>query len=488
MSRKLILFFGVLLRMSKVRTRFAPAPTGIMHIGNIRTALLNYIFTQQYQGACILRIEDTDEKRNIDPQADQLIQHLTWMQLSFQEGPHVGGPYAPYFQSQRQPIYEQYLKTLQEKNLIYRCFASPEELETKRQRQLAMKQPPRYDRAYANLTPEQIQAYLDAKTPFVWRLRIDSNKLVSFADLARGTLTFDLKNFSDFPLTRQDGSFTFIFANCIDDIEMKISHVFRGEEHLSNTVHQIVLYQLLQAPLPIFWHTPILFNTNGKKLSKRDRGFSLEDLKNQGFLPEAINNYLMLIGNSFAHEIMSLEEITKNYNFNNLSTAGQAKYDIEKLLWVNHKWISKYNAKKLLELCLPFLEQAYPQTIKNISTEKLQYLLSKIQTDLHTLAEIVPALKFYFKYEQIHATLLASILPETQVVLFLEQVKQDIQQAVSEADFVQKCKQNKPALIASKEYWGALRFILTGSQIGLAIHDIVEGLGLEVARTRILNV
>ena len=477
MNRKIITIFGVLLRMSTVRTRFAPAPTGTMHIGNIRTALLNYMFSRQHNGVCVLRIEDTDDKRNIDPQATQLMSHLNWMHLSFQEGPATGGPYAPYFQSQRQDIYERYLKILEEKNLIYRCFATPEELETKRQRQLAMKQPPRYDRAYANLSQDQIQKYLDAGTPFIWRLRIDSNKLVSFTDLARGTISFDLKNFSDFPLTRQDGSFTFIFANCIDDIEMKITHVFRGEEHLSNTVHQFVLYQALNAPVPLFWHTPILFNTTGKKLSKRDRGFSLEDLK---------NNYLMLIGNSFAQEIMTLDEIIKIYDFNNLSTAGQAKYDIEKLVWVNHKWISKYDSRKLTELCIPFLKQAYD--LSNLNFDQLHTLIAKIQTDLHTLAESVSALKFYFAYTQIAAQDLTEVLSQENISIFVDQLKKDVQESTSEEEFVQKCKTNKPASIGSKEYWGALRLAITGSAKGIGFNDLVGILGLQKVRNRIINI
>ena len=486
MNKKIITIFGVLLRMSTVRTRFAPAPTGIMHIGNIRTALLNFIFSRQHNGVCVLRIEDTDAKRNIDPQATQLMNHLSWMHLSFEEGPATGGPYAPYFQSQRHTIYERYLKVLEEKNLIYRCFASPEELETKRQRQLAMKQPPRYDRAYANLSQEQIQKYLDANTPFIWRLRIDSNKLVSFTDLARGTVSFDLKNFSDFPLTREDGSFTFIFANCIDDIEMKITHVFRGEEHLSNTVLQFVLYQAFNAPIPLFWHTPILFNTTGKKLSKRDRGFSLDDLKNQGFLPEAINNYLMLIGNSFAQEIMTLEEIIKIYDFKNLSTAGQAKYDIEKLVWVNHKWISKYDSKKLTELCRPFLEEAYD--ISHISFESLHTLITKVQTDLHTLVESVSALKFCFAYTQTSATDLEQVLQKESVSIFLDQLKKDAEESTTAEEFVQKCKSNKPTSIGSKEYWGALRLTITGSSTGIGFNDLVGILGLETVKNRIFNI
>jgi len=251
-------------------------------------------------------------------------------------------------------------------------------------------------------------------------------------------------------------------------------------------VLQFVLYKALNAPIPLFWHTPILFNTTGKKLSKRDRGFSLEDLKNQGFLPEAINNYLILIGNSFAQEIMTLDEIIKNYNFDNLSTAGQAKYDIEKLVWVNHKWISKYDSKKLTELCRPFLEQAYD--LSSVNFEQLHTLIAKIQTDLHTLAESVSALKFYFAYTQISAQDLEEILPQESISLFVDQLKKDAQESTTEDEFVQKCKTHKPASIGSKEYWGALRLAITGSAKGIGFNDLVGILGLQNVKTRIINI
>ena len=291
--------------MNTCRVRFAPSPTGIMHIGNVRTALLNYLFALKNNGTFILRVEDTDQERNIDPQIS-IFNHLTWLGLHYQEGPGIGGQYGPYFQSQRNAIYQEHLEKLQAGNFVYRCFCTQEQLEAKRNRQIALKNPPRYDKTCLKLSAAEIQTKLEQNVPFFWRMKIDETKTMQFKDLGHGTLHFDLKNFSDFAISRTDGSFTFMFANCIDDITMQISHILRGEDHLTNTVGQLTIMQALGHTFPIFWHLPILCNTTGKKLSKRDQGFSLEDLKNEGFLPQAILNYLGIIGASFEKEILTL--------------------------------------------------------------------------------------------------------------------------------------------------------------------------------------
>ena len=229
-------------------------------------------------GVTVLRIEDTDPERNFDPGAKEIIATLNWLGLTFDEGPH--------FQSERTKIYQEKLKELEEKNLIYRCFCTPEELEEKKQRQIALKKPPRYDRTCRNLSPEQIKKNLDEGKPFIWRFKMNPEESIEFNDLARGKLHFELTNFTDFPITRQNGTFTFIFANAIDDMLMNITYVLRGDDHLTNTVNQVAIYQAFDAAKPTFWHLPILCNKDGKKLSKRDFGFSLEDLKNAGYLPQ----------------------------------------------------------------------------------------------------------------------------------------------------------------------------------------------------------
>lgn len=459
--------------MKNVRTRFAPSPTGIMHIGNIRAALLNYLFAQKQHGTFVLRIEDTDQKRNFDPGAVHIQEHLSWLGLTPDEGPKSGGPYTPYFQSQRHDIYQKNLQFLIDAHVTYRCFCTPEELDAKRQRQIALKKPPRYDGTCTKLSQDVIQKNLDAQKPFVWRVKIDSTQQLSFTDLARGPLTFDLKNFSDFPITREDGSFTFVFANCVDDFEMKMSHVFRGEDHLTNTVSQVVLLQAFNKPIPIFWHLPIMCNLEGKKLSKRDRGFSLEDLMNAGFLPEAICNYLGIIGGSFEQEILTLSELAKAYNFENLHSTSQMRYDLDKLTWINHKWIAQYDIEKLTNLCKPYLQEAYD--LSKISDSSLQILVQSVKTDIHTLLDITKLLKFYFNKPVVTKEELTTIIPAEKLPSLQEILSTSHE---SWADFsTHIATQAKLKNITSKELYSSIRLLLTGSPTGLQIKDLFESLG-----------
>ena len=463
--------------MKPVRTRFAPSPTGIMHIGNVRAALLNYLFAKKNSGTFALRIEDTDQQRNILDGTHHIVRHLKWLGLTYTEGPEVGGNFGPYFQSQRHDLYKKHLQKLHEGNFIYRCFCNPEELEVRRNRQIAMKKPPRYEGTCLKLSQNDIQQKIDSKTPFIWRMKIDSSKKISFKDLARGVLEFDLQHFSDFPLTREDGTFTFIFANCIDDCEMEMTHVFRGEEHLSNTVSQAVLYQALSAPAPIFWHLPILCNQEGKKLSKRDKGFSLDDVENQGFLPETVCNYLGILGASFEKEILSLDELAQAFKFDHLHGASQIRYDIEKLKWMNHKWIAAYDLEKLVALCKPFLAQAYD--LSSVSDQTLTMLIKSIQTDMHTLVDSVELLKFYFQqpvasYETVSIFISAENFEELCMILKQEPTTN------SWDLFLASIKPKvKEAGISDKEMFGVVRTLLTGAPKGMQMLDLFVCLGAQ---------
>ena len=428
------------MSVSSPRVRFAPSPTGIMHIGNIRTALLNFLFARQKNGTFVIRIEDTDPQRNFDPGAKIILSDLAWLHISFDEGPEKGGLYAPYFQSERLLLYQQNLEKLKSKGLVYPCFCSEEELEKKRDRQIALKMPPRYDRTCLRLTKEEIKSRLDQNLPHIWRFKINHDVTIQIHDLARGIITFDMQHFSDFPLTRADGSFTFMFANFVDDMLMKITHVFRGEDHQSNTAGQAALYQAFGAPLPVFWHMPMLCNIDGKKLSKRDFGFSLHDLRNAGYLSEAINNYLAILGSSYEQEIMNLEELTKAFNFEQTHASGNIKYDVEKLRWVNHQWIQKLDLIELAQRIKPFLVAAYPAAEK-INAKKLAELLQILKTDLYTLADAVQVLKFYFVVPDISpAAIEACVSPENLAPLkqFIQEILPTIN--TSEA-FVTSLKQ-----------------------------------------------
>lgn len=470
---------------SAIRVRFAPSPTGIMHIGNIRAALLNYLFAHQKQGTFILRIEDTDTARNFDPGAKIIIADLTWLSLTYDEGPAKGGPDVPYFQSERQNLYKKELQKLIDKKFVYQCFCTEEELEKKRDRQRALKMPPRYDRTCYNLTKEELQKRINQKIPFVWRFYLDHAQTIHITDLARGTVTFELKNFSDFPLTRSDGTFTFMFANFVDDLLMKITHVFRGEDHLSNTAGQAALYQAFKAPLPIFWHLPMICNIDGSKLSKRDFGFSLHDLRDAGFLPQAINNYLAIIGGSYEHEIMDIQELIHTIKFDPPSTAGIIKYDVEKLRWVNHQWINRLSPEELTKVALPFLNTAHPAVTK-LDIKKLTTMLQIIKTDLYTLKDASTALSFYFEKPKMSPSSFDAVISPDHQKALLTLIKQNLGSIENAHTFIDALKEGaKQAKIPIKELFWFLRLALMGNVNGPSIHDLMTILGSSESKERI---
>lgn len=474
---------------SHVRVRFAPAPTGLMHLGNVRAALMNYLFAQQQQGTFVLRIEDTDFERNFDPGAQHIIHDLRWLGLIYDEGPQKEGFYGPYFQSQRTDLYREQLHYLQARGYAYRCFCTHEELEKKRVRQIALKQAPRYDRTCLKRSEIEINALLRENTPFIWRMNLGQNESVTIIDLGHGTMTFDLNHFSDFSLTRQDGSVTFMLANCIDDIAMKITHVFRGEDHLTNTAGQAALYKAFEASLPVYWHMPILCNVDGKKLSKRDFGFSLNDLRTAGFLPEAICNYLGIIGGkSFEHEIMSLEELTHAVSFENIHTSGHVKYDVEKLRWVNHKWINRYSLDHLATMVWPFLINQFPN-LEAVSPETFKMLLQAVRAEVHTLDEFGTALAFYFVKPEITKKDLEAYVSSEYVDKIAALVKAHVHEISDGNAFLQSLKTAaKAENIPFKSLFTALRLMFTGKPVGPGIDELITMLGVQEAQQRIEKV
>lgn len=474
---------------SSTRVRFAPSPTGMMHLGNVRAALLNYLFAKQKNGAFILRIEDTDAQRNFDQGAVQIIADLHWLVLHYTEGPIIGGPHVPYFQSQRSHLYKAKVEELASKGLVYRCFCTAEELEAKRQRQIALKKAPRYDRACLKLTEQEVIECLTKNVPYIWRVKVEEKGTIEIQDLAHGIMKFDLQNFSDFPITRQDGSFTFIFANFVDDMLMKITHVVRGEDHLTNTASQVVLYQAFHAPLPIFWHLPIICNIEGKKLSKRDFGFSLNDLKDAGFLHEAICNYLAIIGGSFEQEIMTLAEIAEKFNFGHMHSTGHIRYDVEKLRWVNHKWIARLDDAELTKRCVPFLQVAYPN-VTSVDQSILASLIKTIKTDLVTLKDAATALRFYFETPTVTMQDILAYIPSEQMAHAISLLIKDAAVHLENPEqFLTTVKERaKQQNVPIKELYAFLRIALTGCPTGPGIKELLNMLGTQEARKRLARV
>lgn len=471
--------------MEKFRVRFAPSPTGMMHLGNVRAALLNFLFARQKKGTYILRIEDTDQERMHDPKAEKIIEDLHWLGLVYDEGPNVGGPHEPYFQSQRAHLYEEKRKYLQDKKAIYRCFCSEQDLEKKRERQIALKLPPRYDRTCLALSDHDVSQKIASKMPFIWRFKLDHSRSLPIHDLAHGTITFALSNFSDFAITRADGSFTFIFANFVDDFLMDITHIFRGEDHLSNTANQAALFDVCGRSTPIYWHIPILCNTEGKKLSKRDFGFSLRDLKSAGFLPEAICNYLAIIGGSFKEEINSNEDLIKIFNFDNVHTTGRITYDVEKLKWVNKNWIVRYDPAHLTALCRPLLEQNYTHAAA-IDNTTLTFLLQTLKSEFVTINDCVKATEFYFNppaltHTDFQACITTPLIPTIHTI-----VSENMKLLSQPEEFVAAIKkESKNRSIPLKELFWFLRLSMMGHTNGPGIHELITMLGTQEAQKRI---
>lgn len=327
-----------MINNSQIRSRFAPSPSGIIHIGNLRSALMSFLCAKENTGSFILRIEDTDQTRTQDYFLNIMYSILDIMNIIPDEGPLQGGDYGPYIQSQRKEQYDFYLSLFIKNDLIYRCFKTQEELEIIKNQQIELKLPPRYNRAI--VSKEQEAQYLIEKKPFVWRFKVPNNTTI-IKDKIKGEITYNLIHFADCPITRDDGSYTFLFANFVDDVMMNINYVIRGEEHLSNTAIQSCMYDALDIKKPLFYHLPLICDEKGKKLSKRNFGFNIQDLLEAGYLPEAILNYIAIIGGNFKPEIMSLQDMINNKIFSKTKSSGFITYDAEKLLWINMKWMQK---------------------------------------------------------------------------------------------------------------------------------------------------
>lgn len=455
------------LMASSIRVRFAPSPTGFMHLGNVRAAVLNYLFARQNKGVFVLRIEDTDAERNLDVAAQKILDNLSWLGLSYDEGPAVGGEYGPYNQSDRSSYYQEKLQELIFNQKAYRCFCTPEELERKRERQIALKKPPRYDRTCLHLSEEKIKAKLAFNLPFIWRFTINHDQSILINDLAKGSITFEMHNFADFPLTRSDGSFTFIFANFVDDCAMKISHVIRGEDHLSNTALQASLYDAFAIKLPVFWHLPMICNAEGKKLSKRDFGFSLDDLIADGFLPEAILNYLSMLGVSSEEEIKSLDQIVAGYDFAHLNSAASVRYDLEKLLWFNHQWINKLSPAQLSAASIPFLVDAFSAEKVN-AVKNIEKKLAVIAPSMKRLSDVKSLLSFCFIDPLFDEAVLLQEVPVEQLKEVVEIIRKNQAVLTTPEAFmtaVAPLLQEKKGI--AKYFWKSIRYALTGSFSGM---------------------
>jgi len=378
-----------------VRVRFAPAPTGLLHIGNARTALFNYIFAKRHGGTFILRIEDTDVERSTETSMDRILEDLQWLGIRWEEGPDKGGSAGPYRQSQRLPLYNDYAEQLFREAKAYKCFCSNERLEALRKEQISKGVMPRYDGRCRSLSKEEISKLESEGVRPVLRFQIGKGSIV-FEDLVHGRMHFESEGMGDFIIIRSDGMAAYNFACVIDDHLMHVTHVIRGEDHLSNTPRQILIYQALGWQSPVFAHHPLILGKDRSPLSKRHGATAVSQYREEGFLPEALLNYLVLLGWSppSGEEILPLEKIVEDFSLGDVSKSAPI-FNRKKLEWLNSHYIRKKEEEPFSELLLPYLEKA-GLTIHQIDPNHLTKISGLLKENIVILSQIEEYLGIFF--------------------------------------------------------------------------------------------
>jgi len=348
--------------MTKInpRVRFAPSPTGYLHIGGLRTALYNYLFAKKQEGKIILRIEDTDRKRFVEGAIENLIDTLNWAGISFDEGPDIDGRFGPYLQSERLQLYEENVDQLVSEGKAYHCFCTPERLEKLREEQQKQKLPQaKYDKHCLNLSKKEIKDKISSGIPYVIRLNVQPDNKVVFNDVIRERIEFETNNIDDQVLLKSDGYPTYHLANVVDDHLMGITHVIRGEEWLSSTPKHIILYDYFGWDKPVFAHLPLLLNPDRSKLSKRQGDVAVEDYRNKGYLKEALINFVALLGWNFGDdkEFYELVELIEKFSLERVHKAG-AVFNLEKLNWLNYEHLRRKPDSEVLNMLKEEIEKS----------------------------------------------------------------------------------------------------------------------------------
>jgi glutamyl-tRNA synthetase len=486
-----------------IKTRFAPSPTGYLHVGGLRTALYCYLFAKKYKGKFILRIEDTDQERYVEGATENLIETLKWVGLEYDEGPNKGEN-GPYIQSQRTEIYKKYADQLLKEGHAYRCFCTKERLDEMRRKQTERKEAPMYDRKCADMPESEIQAKLKAGEPFVIRQKMPY-KTIKFKDLIRGNVKFDGKTVDDQVLVKSDGFPTYHLANVVDDHLMEITHVIRGEEWLPSTPKHIALYEAFGWTPPEFAHLPLLLNPDKTKLSKRQGHVAVEEYIKDGYTKEAIINFVVFLGwnpgGGEKREIFTLKELEEIFSIEKVHKSG-AVFNIEKLDWFNWKWKkeeflkevkdmpSEKRAEKLLEKC----EQLIPEDFKENKEKLLRALLTIEEKILKDPKETKENISFYFKLPDYNKELLTHEKMGVDLNTAknsLEKSKKDLEK-LEDWDNEELIKQTLSKTVEElgvkngQVFW-PLRVALTGLAFSPGVFEAAWTLGKEETLKRILT-
>ncbi|MDQ3793072.1 MAG: glutamate--tRNA ligase [Actinomycetota bacterium] len=481
---------------ARIRVRYAPSPTGMLHVGGVRTALFNWLFARKNGGVFIVRIEDTDLERSTEESVEQLKRSLRWIMLDWDEGPEVGGPHAPYRQTERMGLYREAARRLVDSGAAYYDFATPEALKEFREKAQAEKRQPIYRGGeYREMDPAEARKKVEAGEAHTVRFKTPLEGQTVVEDIIRGPVTFDNANLEDFVIMKSSNTPTYNFAAVVDDAEMEISHVIRGDDHLSNTPRQILLYDALGHELPAFAHVPQVLGPDKKKLSKRHGSASVEDFAEAGILPEALFNYLALLGAGYAadEEIFTPEELAERFRIDRVS-GNPAVFDESKLLAINQVYIRRKSPEELALIAAPILAESGAATPEDLKRDmpRLTEIMDLLKERLGRLTEIPASVGYFFggklhydeeEFEkQFGKEFVRETFPELHERLkaLLEWTEESIEEAVR-------------GLAAEREKGARhlihpLRFATTGRTVSAGLFETMALLGRERSLLRIEDV
>lgn len=476
--------------MKKVRLRFAPSPTGPLHIGGARSALFNYLYARKYDGDFIVRIEDTDLDRSSRESEENIKDALLWLGIDWNEGIDRGGSVGPYRQTERLETYGKAVERLMETGSAYRCYCSPDELEAMREEQKARSEMPRYDGRCRNLTPEQEDMFqFEGRKPVI-RFRVPEGKSIVIDDLVRGRVVFESDGIGDYVIVKSDGIPTYNFAVVVDDHTMEISHVIRGEEHLSNTPRQSMLYDALDWEPPAFAHVSLILGKDRSKMSKRHGSTSVENYRNAGYLPEGLVNFLALLGWSpeGEEEIFSMDELIRLFDLDRVAK-NPAVFDLEKLRWINHQHIQRGDLSRLTESAVPYLVEAGFLTAEQADQEadRLEAMMSVIRSGLDALEDVKDRAELFF-----HSRPLED--PQAREMVSQDYIPDMLRTFLTHLDNGEKLtpggvkkafKETMKELdLKGKQVFMPVRIAVTGVMSGPEMHELIPVLGVDEVRRR----
>ena len=478
--------------MGVVRTRFAPSPTGFLHIGGLRTALFAFLFARHNNGKFILRIEDTDRTRYVEEALDDIIESLKWIGISWDEGPDIGGPFTPYKQSERKSLYNDYAHKLIAMGNAYKCFCSQERLKKLREKQKKQGIKTGYDRHCRNLSKQEIEKKEKQGIPYVIRLKVPLTGETSFSDKIRGNITIQNETLDDLVLIKSDGFPTYHLANVVDDHLMEITHVIRGEEWISSTPKHILIYNAFKWSPPEFAHVPVILAPGGGKLSKRHGATTVKEFREKGYLSEALLNFIALLGWSYDDktDILDMNKLIKYFSPERINKS-PAVFSYEKLDWYNGIYIRQKTPVELLDLLIPFILKSNLLSKEELEKNRnyLLRIIPLIQERLKYLSDIGQKIWFFFdKHFEIKDidNLIPKDLSKQDIIGLFERFKNKIN-SVTDFDrekieqFLRELQQDLS--LKTKQLFMPLRIAITGTKISPGLFETMEVLGKE----RVIN-